>query len=98
MLIGYTSDTGGVGGISLGVSVAIYQLLQKSSFDPDDVKRMADAYGRALIELGLANRNDPLTETVAKLIVEIAQTGEKDSTVICARALQQLNTAEREVC
>jgi hypothetical protein len=62
----------------LGASVAIYRLLQKSAFGPDDTKRMGDAYELALTQLGLKDRNDPLTETVAKLILEIAQTSEKN--------------------
>jgi hypothetical protein len=84
--------------LSRGASVAIYRLLQQSAFEPDDVERMASAYEQALIELGLADRNDPLTEVLAKLIVEVAQTGEKDSKTICARALNQLNNIEREAC
>jgi hypothetical protein len=46
----------------------------------------------ALAQLGLKDRNDPLTETVAKLILEIAQTSEK----ICALALRRLNEPDRE--
>ena len=78
--------------------MAIYRLLQKSAFEPDDVKRMCDAYEAVLIELGLADRNDPLTEIIAKYIVEIAQTGEKDPKMICALALARLNDTDREAC
>jgi hypothetical protein len=78
--------------------VAIYRLLQRSAFDPDDIKRMTSAYEQALGELGLQDRNDPLTETVAKLIIEMAQTGEKDSKMICALALGRLNEPDREAC
>jgi hypothetical protein len=38
---------------------------------------MGDAYELALASLRLRDRNDPLTETVAQHIFEIAQTGEK---------------------
>jgi hypothetical protein len=58
--------------------VAIYRLLQKSAFDPEDTKRMGEAYEMALVSLGLKDRNDPLTEIIAQHIFEIAQTGEKD--------------------
>jgi hypothetical protein len=70
--------------------VAIYRLLLKSGFGSDDTLRMGEAYELALVELGLKNRNDPLTEIVAKLIIEVAQTGLKDSRTICANALSQL--------
>lgn len=52
---------------------------------------MTDAYEAALKELRLSDRNDPLTDTIAKYIIEIAQTGEKDSARICALALQRLS-------
>jgi hypothetical protein len=84
--------------LDLGASMAIYRLLQKSAFDPDDIKRMTGAYEQALVELGLHDRDDPLTETIAKLIVEIAQTGEKEPGTICALALRRLNDPDREVC
>jgi len=73
-----------------GASVAIYRLLQKSGFGPEDTKRMGEAYALALAQLELKNRNDALTESIAKLIIEIAQTGEKDPKMICARALSLL--------
>ena len=70
--------------------MAIYRLLQKSGLGSDDTLRMGEAYELALVELGLKDRNDPLTEIVAKLIIEIAQTGLKDPRTICANALSQL--------
>jgi hypothetical protein len=81
-----------------GRQLAIYRLLRKSDFDPEDIKRMASAYEQALAELGLQDRNDPLTETVAKLIIETAQAGEKDSRMICALALRRLNEPDQEAC
>jgi hypothetical protein len=71
--------------------MAIYRLLQKSAFEPDDIKRMSDAYERALVLLGLdIRRDDPLTETVAQYIIEIAQTGETSVDLICVRTLKRL--------
>ena len=70
--------------------MAIYRLLQKSAFGPDDTLRMGEAYELAVVELGLRDRNDPLTEIVAKLIIEIAEMGVKDPRTICTNALSQL--------
>ena len=78
--------------------MAIYRLLQNSAFGPEETKRMGDAYELALVELQLKDRNDPLTETVAKYIVEVAQTGEKDHKTICALALSRLRGTDREAC
>ena len=55
--------------------MAIYRLLQKSAFGPEDTKRMAEAYELALSQLGLSDRRDPFTEIVAKLIIEIVADG-----------------------
>jgi hypothetical protein len=70
--------------------MAIYRLLQNSAFAPEDVRRMTAAYEEVLRVLGLANRADPMTEIVAKKIIEIAQTGERDHTQICARTIAEL--------
>jgi hypothetical protein len=70
--------------------MAIYKLLEKSAFGPEEIKRMTDAYEQALVVLGLEDRNDPLTESIAKLIIEVAQTGEKDPETICTLALRRL--------
>ena len=70
--------------------MAIYRLLKKSAFGPEDTKRMGDAYEMALVTLGLRDRDDPFTETVAQHIFEIAQTGEKDPKRICALTLERL--------
>jgi hypothetical protein len=79
--------------------VAIYRLLQNSAFGPEDTKRMGDAYERVLVLLNLNNRrDDPLTETVAQYIIEIAQTGQKDVQMICELALSRLRGSERETC
>jgi CRP-like cAMP-binding protein len=51
---------------------------------------MTTAYEGALRVLGLANRTDPITEIVAKKIIEIAQTGERDPLRIRARAIADL--------
>jgi hypothetical protein len=74
--------------------VAIYRLLQKSAFGPEDTKRMGEAYELALSQLGLSDRRDPFTEIVAKLIIEIAQTGEKDPSRICALAVSRLRESK----
>jgi hypothetical protein len=72
--------------------LAIHRLLQNSAFEPEDISRLTTAYERALKQLRLEDRNDPLTETIARHIIEAAQNGEKDPERICALALQQLDT------
>jgi hypothetical protein len=76
--------------VALGGVMPIYRLLQNVAFDPDDIKRMSEAYERALVKLAVADRNDPFTETVAQEIIVVAQTGEKDPERICSLAIEQL--------
>jgi hypothetical protein len=75
--------------------MAIYRILQRSAFEPEDIRRISEAYELALQELRLHNHDDPLTETVAQYIIESAQTGEKDPRLICARALERLGQPPR---
>ena len=70
--------------------MAIYRLLQNSAFGPDEIERIKIAYEGALHALGLADRTDPITEIIAKKIIEVAQTGERDPLRIQARAIAEL--------
>lgn len=70
--------------------MAIYRIFEKSAFEPEDVKRLGDAYEQALKELKLNNRLDPLTETIAQYIIEVAQTGERDPARISALAVARI--------
>ena len=58
--------------------MAIYRLLQKSAFGPEDIELLATAYEDALRALKLNDRDDPITQLVAKRIIEAAQTGLRD--------------------
>lgn len=75
--------------------MAIYRLLERSSFGPRDVERMIAAYEDALRVLHLVNRTDPVTEIVAKKIIEVARTGERDPAAIRARAIEELGIPPR---
>jgi hypothetical protein len=43
-----------------------------------------------LIALSSKDRNDPLTQMIAKKIIEVGQTGLKDPALISARAIKEL--------
>jgi hypothetical protein len=77
--------------------MAIYRIFRERVFEPEAVICMAKAYEGALLALQLSDRHDPLTEIVAKKIVEIAKTGETDHARIRDRALEELrgNSAPR---
>jgi hypothetical protein len=60
------------------------------SFDPDAVRAMMAAFDKACEVLGVVDRSDPITETVAKMIVEQAHTGKRDPDKLCALTLRAL--------
>lgn len=70
--------------------MAIYRLIADGNFDPDAIEAMTTAYERALSDLRLVDRNDPLTELIAKSIVGVTGMGERDPDKIKQRALNAL--------
>jgi hypothetical protein len=70
--------------------VAIYRIFERSAFTPEDTKRMGEAYELALVAMGLKDRKDPLTEIIAKTVIEVAQTGVKEPAEICALAVKRI--------
>jgi len=76
--------------------MAIYRLLQEAAFSPEDISRMTAAYEAALRLLRLTDRTDPVTEIVAKKIIEVTRNGEHDPPRICARALKELGIPLRD--
>jgi hypothetical protein len=54
------------------------------------VSRIAEAYEQALHALGVKDRDDPLTETIAKQIIKIAQAGVHDAAQLSALAIAGL--------
>ena len=59
-------------------------------FDPDAVRAMTIAFDKACKELGLANTQDGATDSLAKLVVEQARTGERDPDTLCAMTLEAI--------
>ena len=51
--------------------MAIHRLIANGSFGPDEIEAMTEAYDAALIELCQPNNDDPITELVAKSIVNV---------------------------
>jgi len=57
---------------------------------PEEISRLSTAYEQTLKALSLKDRNDPLTEMIAKKIIEIGQTGVKDPDQISKIAIRGL--------
>jgi hypothetical protein len=70
--------------------VAIYKLIANGSFGPDEIEAMKAAYEAALVDVGVTNREDPITELIAKSILNVTASGERNPKLIMERALNAL--------
>jgi hypothetical protein len=70
--------------------MTIHRILQNTPFGPEDIEILVSAYEQTLRELGLKDRSDPLTEIVAKKVIEIRQTGIRDPAQIFQLTIKEL--------
>jgi hypothetical protein len=71
---------------------ALNRLLEKTTRAPEEADRLTEAYKLALSELGLKDRDDPLTAIIAEKIIEAGQTGIQDCEEICRLAIAGVGT------
>ena len=77
-----------------GNAMAIYRFIAAGHFGPDEIAAMTKAYEAALTEIHLIDRHDPLTELIARSIVTVTGTGERDPKIIKDRALAALGISK----
>ncbi len=65
----------------------ITPFLKSKVFDPDLTRAMGAAFEEACGTLGLSLTSDPATEAVAKVIIDLADAGERDPERLYERAL-----------
>jgi hypothetical protein len=53
-------------------------MLRETAFNPEQINELAAAYESVLADLNLVNRADPVTELIAKAIIDCAKAGEFD--------------------
>jgi hypothetical protein len=70
--------------------MAIRRLIAAGSYEPEKIRAMTDAYDIALIVLRLNDKDDPITELLAKSIAGIVATGERKPGVIASKAIDAL--------
>ena len=71
--------------------MSIEQLLETKSFAPETVTRIKLAYVETLRSLQLVDRDEPLTDAIAKKIVELAQTDVGDPDELSRRTIRELD-------
>ena len=68
--------------------MAIYRLMQNAPLGPEEISRLVTAYEETLKALELSDRSDPITNMVARKIIELGQTGVRDPSEISALAIK----------
>jgi MoxR-like ATPase len=68
------------------------RLLAQTNFEPDEIAILNRAFEDVLRSLGLVDRNDPLTEIVARTIIDLAERGLRDPDKISEVALKELRS------
>ena len=65
-------------------------LLKNLQIRPEEASNLAAAYELVLLALDLKDRDDPITELIAKKILEIGQRGVRDAQQISTIAIEEL--------
>jgi hypothetical protein len=68
----------------------ITPFLRGQAFDPETVEVISIAFRYACERLGLHDNNDPLNGLVAKRVIELAQTGERNPITLYMLAVRGL--------
>jgi len=64
--------------LAWGCAVPFRGLVRTGAFEPEQVAMLGQVVEDVLQSLGLVGRADPISELVAKTVIELAQTGERD--------------------
>lgn len=72
------------------MSATIVPFLQGYSFDPEITRAMGAAYDKAREMLHDRGQPEVVQEVIARRIINVAKTGERDPDRICQRALTAL--------
>lgn len=68
----------------------IHRFLKQAVFDQDAIDAMTIAFEDTLRELRLTDRDDPIVEIVARVIIECARQGDRDPVQMRDCALKAL--------
>jgi hypothetical protein len=74
--------------------VPITPFFANEPFDPQDIEDMSTVYVAVCSRLGLIDRADQLTKSVAKTIIELAQRSVRNAETLRKMALMEFNVIE----
>lgn len=67
--------------------LALLREEQDGSFGPDEIAVMMTAFDQILHDLQLTDRNDPIVRMIAKLVIELVRSGERDPEALRKRVV-----------
>jgi hypothetical protein len=70
----------------------IQRLLQNLELEAEAVTRLVIAYEETLRALRLVDRTDPIADLVARKVIEIGLSGDRDAAEISSLAVRQLGS------
>ena len=71
-------------------AMSINRILKDGKIKPEEIERLDRAYTFTLKSLSLVDRNDPLCEIIARMVIEIDAEGMHDPKQIASLAAKQL--------
>jgi hypothetical protein len=80
------------------VGMPIRQVIGNLAFEPADVEAMERALEAACVVLRLSKREESLRQIVARKVIEVAATGERDPEVLCQMVVSELEREALEDC
>jgi hypothetical protein len=81
-----------------GAAVPIYELLKgQGAFAPEELAVLGRVFEDVLQTLGLVDRQDPMTEMVAKKLVELGKAGVRDPDRLKALTLQAFTQQQQQI-
>jgi hypothetical protein len=72
------------------MSIASY--LHNASLDPETRRVMGVAFEMVRVALGLADQGSVTNEIIAKHIIKLAETGERNPDILCELALKEIRS------
>ena len=76
--------------------MSVHKLIANGSFGPAEIKLMMAACEAALIDLRLADGDDPINELIAKAIINVTPGGERDPSTVKERAINALGVRKSD--
>jgi hypothetical protein len=77
--------------------VPIYELMKREgAFAPEEVAMLGNVFEDVLQTLGLVDHKDPITEMVAKKLLELATSGIREPARLKALTLQSLTQQQQQ--